>query len=85
MSAWYAGSRGFDIHIQQHSFMKIGQEIISTAIPSHPLIQEGQLSGTGERMCTNYSFKTVRLAQEQCGPDRLTDYAWNDLKSVEGL
>ena len=55
--------------------MKIGQEIISTAIPSHPLIQEGQLSGTGERMCTNYSFKTVRLAQEQCGPDRLTDHA----------
>ena len=25
---------------------------ISTAIPSLPLIQEGQLSVTGERMCT---------------------------------
>ena len=29
-------------------------EIISMTIPSHPLIQEGHLSVTGERMCTKY-------------------------------
>ena len=30
-----------------------GHEVISTASLSLPLIQEGQLSVTGERMCTN--------------------------------
>ena len=34
--------------------MEIGHEIISTAILSLPLIQ-GQLSVTGERMCTKYN------------------------------
>ena len=51
-SAWYADDRRFDPHVQQHSFMEIGHEIISTANLSLPLIQEGQLSVTGERMCT---------------------------------
>ena len=32
----------------------IGHEIISTAIVSLPLIQEGQFSVTGERMCKKY-------------------------------
>ena len=32
-------------------FVKIDLEIFSTAILSHPLIQEGQLSVSGERMC----------------------------------
>ena len=36
----------------QHSFMEIGNEIFSTVILSLPLIQEGQLSVSGERMCT---------------------------------
>ena len=53
-SARYADGRGFDPHIRQHSFVEFGHEIISTAILSLPLIQEGQLSGTGERMCTKY-------------------------------
>ena len=53
-SAWYAGGRGFDPHVRQHSSMEIGHEIIYTAILSLPLIQEGQLSVTGERMCTVY-------------------------------
>ena len=35
--------------------MKIGHEIISTVILSLPLIQVGQLSVTGERMCTDGS------------------------------
>ena len=35
-----------------HSFMKINHEIFSTVILSLPLIQEGQLSVSGERLCT---------------------------------
>ena len=34
------------------SFVEIDHEIFSTAIPSLPPIQEGQLSVSGERMCT---------------------------------
>ena len=37
---------------QQHSFVKIDHEIFSTAFLSLPLIQEGQLLVSGERMCT---------------------------------
>ena len=36
----------------QHSFMEIDHEIFSAVILSPPLIQEGQLSVLGERMCT---------------------------------
>ena len=36
-----------------HNIM-LGHEIISTAIFSLRLIQEGQLSVTGERMCSKY-------------------------------
>ena len=36
----------------QHSFVEIDHEIFSTVILSLPLIQEGQLSVSGERMCT---------------------------------
>ena len=37
---------------RQHSFMEIDHEIFSTVIFSLPLIQEGQLSVSGGRMCT---------------------------------
>ena len=40
--------------ILQHSFVEIGHEIISMAILSLLLIPEGQLSVTGERMCSKY-------------------------------
>ena len=36
-----------------NSFMKIDHEIFSTVILSLPLIPEGQLSVSGERMCTS--------------------------------
>ena len=36
----------------QYSFMEIDHEILSTVILSLLLIQEGQLSVSGERMCT---------------------------------
>ena len=44
-SDWRPGGR-------QHSFVEIDHEIFSTVILSLPLIQEGQLSVSGERMCT---------------------------------
>ena len=37
---------------QQHSLVEIDLEIFSTVILSLPLIQDGQLSVSGERMCT---------------------------------
>ena len=37
---------------QQHSFVEIDHEIFSTAIFSLPLIQEGLLLVSGERVCT---------------------------------
>ena len=52
-SDWRPGGRGFNPRRgRQHSFMEIDHEIFSTVILSLPLIQEGQLSVSGERMCT---------------------------------
>ena len=39
--------------VQQHSFVEIDHETTSTVILSFPLIQEGQLSVSVERICTN--------------------------------
>ena len=47
------GGRGFDPRRgRQHSSVEIDHEIFSTVILSLQLIQEGQLSVSGERMCT---------------------------------
>ena len=52
-SDWRPGGRGFNPRrSRQHSFVEIDHEIFSTVILSLPLIQEGQLSVSGERMCT---------------------------------
>ena len=52
-SNWTPGGRGFDPHQgRQYSFVENDHEIFSTVILSLPLIQEGQLSVSGERMCT---------------------------------
>ena len=48
-SDWRPGGRGPG---RQHSFVEIDHEIFSTVILSLPLIQEGQLSVSGKRMCT---------------------------------
>ena len=46
------GGRGFIPHRgRQHSFVEIDHEIFSMFILSLPLIQEGQLSVSGKRMC----------------------------------
>ena len=52
-SDWRPGCRGFNPRRgRQHSFVEIDHEIFSTVILSLPLIQEGQLSVSGEIMCT---------------------------------
>ena len=53
LSDWRLGGRGFNPRRgRRHSFVEIDHEIFSTVILSLPLIQEGQLSVSGERMCT---------------------------------
>ena len=52
-SDWRPGGRGFiPRRGRQHSFVEIDHEIFSTVILSLTLIQEGQLSVSGKRMCT---------------------------------
>ena len=52
-SDWRPGGCGFKPRQgRQHAFVEIDHEIFSTVILSLPLIQEGQLSVSGERVCT---------------------------------
>ena len=52
-SDWRPGGRGFNPRQGwQHSLVETDHEIFSMVILSLPLIQEGQLSVSGERMCT---------------------------------
>ena len=52
-SDWRPGGCGFNPRRgRQHCFEEIDHEIFSMVIFSLPLIQEGQLSVSGERMCT---------------------------------
>ena len=52
-SDWRPGGSGFNpCRGWQHSFVEIDHEIFSTVILSLRLIQEGQLSVSGERLCT---------------------------------
>ena len=63
-SDWRPGGRGFEPRRgRQHSFVEIDHEIFSTVILSLPLIQEGQLSVSGERMCT---ILVNRLEDKAC-------------------
>ena len=53
-SHWWSGGSGFDpLWVWLHSFVEIYHEIFSYVILSLLLIQEGQLSVSGERMCTS--------------------------------
>ena len=55
VSAWYADGCGFEPHIWLNILsLRFGHENVSTTILSLLLIQEGQLSATGERMGTKY-------------------------------
>ena len=52
-SDWRPGGREFNPRRgRQHSFVEIDRDIFSTVILSLLLIQTGQLSVSGERMCT---------------------------------
>ena len=52
-SDWRPGGRGFHTRRgRKYSFVEIDHEIFSTVNLSLPLIQEGQLSVSGEKMCT---------------------------------
>ena len=50
-------------------FVEIDHEIFSTVILSLPLIQDGQLSVSGERMCTRtgYPRNGLSLPRKKCG------------------
>ena len=62
-SDWRPGGRGFNLCPgQQHSFVEIDHEIFSTVILSLPLIQEGQLSVSVERICTLLVNRSEDLA-----------------------
>ena len=52
--AWHASSPEFDPQVRHILSWRLGHENISTAVFPLPLIQEEQLSVTGERMCTKY-------------------------------
>ena len=53
MGDWRPGGHGFNPRRGlQQSFTEIDHEIFSMVILSLPLIQEGQLSVSGKRMCT---------------------------------
>ena len=52
-SDWRPGGRGFNPRRgRQHSFVEIDPKIFSTVVLFLPLIQEGQLSVSGKRLCT---------------------------------
>ena len=52
--AWHASGPEFDPHVRHILSWRLGHENIFTAILPLPLIQEEQLSVTGERMCTKF-------------------------------
>ena len=79
---WHASGPEFDPHVRHILSWRLGHENISTAILSLPLIQEEQLSVTGERMCTQNLVNCLGRLPRNCA--RLTDRARNDLKCVEG-
>ena len=51
---WHASGPEFDPHVRHILSWRLGHENISMAILPLPLIQEEQLSVTGERMSTKY-------------------------------
>ena len=54
MLDWWSGGCEFAALVRPHSFVEIDHEIFSMVILSLSLIQEGKLSVTSKRMCTEY-------------------------------
>ena len=58
-----SGGQGFDRQwVQQQSFIEIDHEIFSRVILFLHLIQKGQLSVSGERMCINTGYPNRGLS-----------------------
>ena len=57
----------FDPHVRRILSWRLGHENISTAILPLPLIQEKQLSVTGDECALSTGKLPRRLAQEECG------------------
>ena len=68
-----ADGHGFNPWVWQHSFMEVDHGIISKAILSIMLIQVGQLSVTGERMCTKYWLRNRLGSLPRNSVVRITD------------
>ena len=67
-SSWHdAGGPGFHPHVRHILSWTFGHEEVSTDILSLPLIQEGQLSVTGERWALSTGKLYRSFAQKQCG------------------
>ena len=79
VSAWHAKGRGFDPHVQQHSFVETGNEIISSAILSP---SRWFKKGRCQLLAKECALSTGKLPRNSV--DMLTDRARNDMKSVEG-
>ena len=78
-SDWRPGGRGFNLHRgQQHFFMEIDHEIFSTVILSLPLIQKGQLSVFGKRMCTTVVIKLETRRSRVQPPPRSATFFHGD-------
>ena len=62
-SDWRPGCGFIPRRGRQHSFVEIDHEIVSAVILPLPLIQEGQLSVSGDRICT---ILVNRLKDQAC-------------------
>ena len=62
------------IHVLLYVLSLSDHEIFSTVILSLPLIQEGQLSVSGERMCTStgHPLRGLSLPRKKYGTGKLT-------------
>ena len=65
--AWHASGPEFDPHVGHILSWRLGHENIFTAILPLPLIQEEQLSVTGERCALSTGKLSRWIAQEQGG------------------
>ena len=66
-SDWRPNGCGFDPrYVRYLSFMEIDHEIFSLVILILPLIQEGQLPVSGQRMCTStgYLLRAISLSRK---------------------
>ena len=85
-SDWCSEGPEFDpCWVRQQSFMEIDHAIFSMVILSLPLIEVGQLSVSGKRMCTSTSYALSPLSLSRKSVVRWTDHARHDPNGLTGL